>query len=99
MDNPILKLENISKYYHLGKFGSRRFRDDIKIWWDMALSFNGRDKIASEKHDLFCALKNVNFEIPKGEVLGIIGNNGAGKSTLLKIISRITGTFFGNCNG
>ena len=84
MSSIMLKVENVSKYYYLGKLGYSRLRDDIKNWWGKKNSEN-----AVDFEQKIWALRNINFEIEEGEVLGIIGNNGAGKSTMLKILSKI----------
>jgi len=81
-DDIAIKVENISKQYRIGQREAayKTLRDSI-----MNL-FSRRDS----KAETIWALKDVSFEVKRGEVVGIIGRNRAGKSTLLKILSKIT---------
>ncbi len=97
MSNIVLKIENVSKQYRLGLIGTGTISHDLNRWWHKIRGkedpyikigdINHRDKKGG---DYVWAINNINFEVNKGEVLGIIGKNGAGKSTILKLLSQVT---------
>jgi lipopolysaccharide transport system ATP-binding protein len=98
MTKKLIEAENISKYYRLGVLGSRSLKEDLKNWWAGNLKKSLEPTDPESRRDIW-ALRDINFDVHQGEVLGLIGKNGAGKSTLLKIISRITLPTTGRISG
>ena len=100
MGNTAIKVEHLSKHYKLGVINNGTLLKDIQSFF---ARLRGKEdpngKIGTNYIDTsegFWALKDLNFEINKGDRIGIIGHNGAGKSTLLKILSQVTSPTEGN---
>jgi lipopolysaccharide transport system ATP-binding protein len=84
MTDSAIEVTELGKSYHLGNLAA-----SYNTLRDSVVGLVRRDS-ASRSKEIFWALRHLSFEVPNGEVVGVIGRNGAGKSTLLKLLSRIT---------
>ena len=99
-----IEFDHVGKQYRLGLVSTRTISHDLNRWWQTAVlkkedpylqigDVNDRSSYGSSEY--VWALKDIDFKVEQGDVVGIIGKNGAGKSTLLKLLSKVTGPTVG----
>lgn len=102
-----IEFNHVGKQYRLGLVSTGTFSKDLNRWWAMNVRHQedpylriGETNVRSQKgeSDFVWALRDINFCVEQGDVVGIVGKNGAGKSTLLKLLSRVTAPSIGEIN-
>ena len=99
-----IEFNHVGKQYRLGLVSTKTLSHDLNRWWQTAVlkkedpyltigEINDRSSFGSSEY--VWALRDIDFKIEQGDVVGLIGKNGAGKSTLLKLLSKVTGPTVG----
>ena len=100
-----IEFNHVGKQYRLGLVSTRTLSHDLNRWWQTSIlgkedpylivgETNDRSTLGNSEY--VWALRDIDFKVEQGDVVGIIGKNGAGKSTLLKLLSKVTGPTVGS---
>lgn len=102
-----IEFNHVGKQYRLGLVGTGTLSHDLNRWWQTSVLHHEdpylkigdvNDRAAKATSEYIWALRDIDFKVEQGDVVGIIGKNGAGKSTLLKLLSRVTAPTVGTIN-